>query len=119
MLFFAGLGVFHLAVAAGVAPQVVWGGRIKDAQTARILEIIAAGIRAGFWRINRARLYDLQARKPRRGITLLCRILAVLLAVSSLGNLTYEIKSGRYLFAPLAGVAALLALRLALERPSR
>lgn len=109
------LAIFHVLVALHAFPEgIVWNGRGGDSTT--LLEWSSFLVTLLFGWIIAARIGYVQVGRMARAVAIATWIVFAFFVLNTLGNLTSPNATERFVFAPVAIILALLALRLAMER---
>jgi hypothetical protein len=112
--------LFHLTVLIGLVPfDIVWGGRLKDAQQMRRFETVSILTNSVMITVIAIRGGYLPVRIPARIVTIALWLMGVLFVLNTLGNLASVNLWERLLFTPLTAVLALLCFRLAIYKRAR
>ncbi len=114
------LALFHVLVLAGIMPAgIVWGGRAADPSVSVLaVEGFSLGVTVLFGLVVAAKAGRL--RLPNLTITVRMGVWVVFayFALNTLGNLTSSSSVEKVVFSAVSGLLALLALRVAVARPS-
>jgi len=116
LFIFALLFVFHLLVLGHVIPtDLIWGGRISSPEAILRLEIWAIALTVVCALIVALKLGYLKWIKNQKAITVGVWVLFIYFSLNTVGNLLSANPIERYVFGGISLLAALLALRLAVE----
>ena len=118
LIIFGFLVVFHILVLVNVFPSnMVWGGQAGASPSSlRILETISLIFTVLFAIIVAAKIGYIKAGKFMRVINILLWIIFVYLLLNTAGNLAASSMAEKLIFTPITIVAALLVLKLAIEK---
>lgn len=106
--------LLHLLVLTGVVPHdIVWGGRLQGASQVRAMVLVSIGVNLACMAIVAARAGIIKSPLPFRHLTVFLRLLVLLFALNTLGNLFAATWFETLVFAPLTLVATVLLYRLA------
>lgn len=118
LILFGFLIVFHLAVLLNLLPSnIVWGGQAAASPAAlRTLELVSLALTILFALVVAARAGYLPVGRFQKAITILLWLIFAYLLLNTLGNLAAASLLEKLIFTPLTLLAALLTLRLAIEK---
>ena len=118
LILFGVLIVFHILVLFNLLPpSIVWGGQAGNSSAnLRILEIISLTFTILFAVVVAAKIGYIKVGKFIKLINVFLWIIFVYLLLNAAGNLASSSSLEKLIFTPIATVAALLVLRLALEK---
>jgi hypothetical protein len=120
LVILAVIVLFHIAILIGLIPfDIVWGGRLKEAQQMRRFETVSILTNAVMITVIAIRGAYLQVRIPARIITIALWVMGALFVLNTLGNLASVNPWERLIFTPLTAVLALLCFRLAIHKRTR
>ena len=106
--------VLHLLVLTGVVPHdIVWGGRLQGASQVRSMALVSLCVNLACMAIVAARAGLIKSPLPARHLTVLLKLLVLLFALNTLGNLFAASWFETLVFTPLTLVATVLLYRLA------
>jgi len=108
--------VFHILVLLKVVPaDILWGGQATSSNLIT-LEIIALAVTLFFGLVIAAKTGHVIAGKFAGVVNMLVWLVFAFLLLNTLGNLASGISAENFIFAPIAFILALCALRLAIEK---
>ena len=118
LILFGVLIVFHILVLFNLLPpSIVWGGQAGNLSVnLRILEIISLTFTILFAVVVATKIGYIKVGKFIKLINVFLWIIFVYLLLNAAGNLASSSPLEKLIFTPIATVAALLVLRLALEK---
>ncbi|HEY9088295.1 MAG TPA: hypothetical protein VIO36_09020 [Anaerolineaceae bacterium] len=118
LILFGLLIGFHLLVLFNLLPEdIVWGGRAASGPAqARTLELVSLVLTVLFAGVVSAKIGYIEAGKWGRVVNIALWVIFAYLVLNTLGNLVAISSLEKLIFTPLTLLAALLVLRLALER---
>ena len=108
--------VFHILVLAGlVSFEMVWGGRLQDAQQMRAFEIVS--ITANLLILGTVAMRgDYVSRVlPAKVVTVLLWIFFAIFSLNTVGNIFAQSKTEALVMTPLTLLSAILCWRMAVE----
>jgi hypothetical protein len=117
LVLFGLLVVFHILVLFNLLPSnIVWGGRAGSSSSPRALLTVSLILNILFAVVVAAKVGYIDVSSLRRLIDILLWIIFAYLLLNTVGNLASSSSLERFLFTPITIVAALLVLRLVIER---
>lgn len=118
LILFSALVVFHIAALLNLLPSdIVWGGRVANSsKSLRILEIISLALTILFAIVVTAKVGYIKAGRFTQVVKIFLWFIFAYLLLNTLGNLTSSSLTEKWIFTPITIIAALLVLRLALDR---
>jgi len=121
IFFFILLAVFHCLVLIGAIPSnIVWAGQIDDTTSnLLVLELTALFMTLLFLLLIILKLRLIKAGKSGWPVQLGIWIIFIYLVLNTIANLASGVSFENLIFAPLTLLLAILALRLALEKPDK
>lgn len=118
LVLFGVLAVFHILILFNLLPSgIVWGGQFGGASASlRTLEMVSLGFTILFALVVAARVGYIPAGRLARVVNILLWVIFAYLLLNTVGNLASSSLTEKVIFTPLTILAALLALRLAVEK---
>lgn len=117
LVLFGLLVVFHILILLNLLPSnVVWGGRAGSSSNSRTLVTISLIFNILFAMVVAAKIDYVEVSVLSRVINLLLWIIFAYLLLNTAGNLASNSSVETLLFTPITIVAALLVVRLAIEK---
>ncbi|MDG1441592.1 MAG: hypothetical protein P8R02_02770 [Pseudomonadales bacterium] len=116
LALFFGTTVFHLLVLLGVIPfNIVWGGRLENADQMYIFESFSLTINLAVLWIVGMRVNYIPTIINNKVITAFLWLLVILFSLNTVGNLFSLNSLEAILFTPVTFVAAIFCCRLAVD----
>ena len=116
LALFFGTTVFHLLVLLGVIPfNIVWGGRLENADQMYIFESFSLTINLAVLWIVGMRVNYIPTIISNKVITAFLWLLVILFSLNTVGNLFSLNSLEAILFTPVTFVAAIFCCRLAVD----
>jgi hypothetical protein len=114
------LAVFHVLILLKIVPLgSAWGGQAADSSANLIvLELLALVVILLFALVVRAKLKLIRIARSGKAIDFGLWLTAFYFLLNTVGNVLSKVPLENFLFAPLSLIMTLLAIRLALEKPS-
>ncbi|MBN1781004.1 hypothetical protein JW948_07775 [bacterium] len=118
LIIFSALAVFHILVLLGLMPSdIVWGGQAGDSSiNMRTLELISLIFTVLFALVVAARIGMVRAGWFAKAVPVCLWIIFIYLLLNTAGNLAAKTLTEKWIFTPVTVAAALLVLRLAIEK---
>ncbi len=118
LILFGALILFHILVLFNLLPSgMVWGGQAGNSSASlRTLEIISLAITILFAVAVAAKVGYIKAEGFRGAINVFVWIIFAYLLLNIIGNLASSSSTEKLIFTPITVIAALLTLRLAVEK---
>jgi hypothetical protein len=116
LALFFGTTVFHLLVLLGIIPfNIVWGGRLENADQMYIFESFSLTINLAVLWIVGMRVNYIPTIINNKVITAFLWLLVILFSLNTVGNLFSLNSLEAILFTPVTFVAAIFCCRLAVD----
>ncbi|MEW9700867.1 hypothetical protein [Paenibacillus sp. SI8] len=110
--------LLHILILLRIVPyEFIWGGQIKDSSSLIIFEITAICLTMAFIFIVSLKIGYLFAGKFKRTAAIGIWIMFGYLVLNTIGNLASTVTAETFIFTPITVGMALLAFRLATEKP--
>jgi len=117
LVIFGLLVAFHILVLLNLLPSsIVWGGRAGSASSLRALLTVSLVFNVLFALVVAAKIGYVEIGNFNRLINVLLWMIAAYLLLNTVGNLASSSSVETLLFTPVTILAALLVVRLAMER---
>jgi hypothetical protein len=118
LILFGALVVFHILVLFNLLPSdIVWGGQAGNSSISlRTLEVISLAITILFAVVIAAKVGYVKAGRFAGAVNVLVWIIFAYLLLNTAGNLASSSSTEKLIFTPITVIAALLTLRLAIEK---
>lgn len=108
--------VFHFMILSGVVPYtIVWGGRLQSTTQMYIYESVSLLVNLAVIIVVSIKGEVIKPCLPKKVVTVILWVLAVLFAFNTVGNLFAESNLEMILFTPVTFISAILLYRLAIE----
>jgi hypothetical protein len=120
VILLALLAIFHVLIILQIVPLgSAWGGQVSNSSAdLLVLELLALVVILMFALVVKAKLNLVRRGKRGKAIDLGLWLMAVYFLLNTVGNLLSRVALESFLFAPLALIMTLLAIRLVLEKQS-
>jgi hypothetical protein len=118
LILFCALIVFHILIIFNLLPSgMVWGGQAGNSSASlRTLEVISLVITILFTVVIAAKVGYVKADGFAGAINVFVWIIFAYLLLNTAGNLASSSSTEKLIFTPITVIAALLTLRLAIEK---
>ncbi len=118
LILFGALIVFHILVIFNLLPSsMVWGGQAGSSSASlRTLEVISLAITILFAVVIAAKVGYIKAGRFAGVVNVFVWIIFAYLLLNTAGNLASSSSTEKLIFTPITVIAALLTLRLAIEK---
>ena len=119
IFFVASTGLHAIALAGGIPPEMLWGGRMQTHQELIVAEILSLLLNAFFVFIMICDLRFGRFMLSRRFIRVVLWFMFALFVLNTLGNLAAADDRERMIFTPITGLIASMILWRLLSREGR
>jgi hypothetical protein len=118
LVLFGILVVFHILILLDLLPSgMVWGGQAGNSPNSlRTLEIVSLALTILFASVVAVKVGWVKVGRSAKAVNIFLWIIFAYLLLNTAGNLASSSLAEKLIFTPLTTIAALLVLRLALEK---